>query len=100
MHERVGAACLFVAPYDHLIRGINKEEFIGNIAGIELIQHLHKRIEKLAAARIYDNGRTADFAMGLTAQIDELWNKDRRQIIYTEKAQIFHIPRSKRLAAA
>ena len=98
--ERMRPPCFLVASDDDIIRRLNKEQFIGDAARIQITEHTHKIVEELTAARIHDNGGTVDLPVRLTAEINKLWDEYRREVIHTEVAEILHIAGSKRLAAA
>ena len=98
--ERMWAACLLVAAYDHVVGRLHKEQLVGYIPRVEFAKDADKVVEELAAARIHHNRRAADLAMRLTAEIDEFRNKDRWQIVHAEIAQILHIAGGERFSAA
>ena len=90
---------LLVAADDHVVRCLDKEQLVGYAARIQLTEHAHKVIEELTAACVHHDGGTADLPVRLTAEINELRDEYRREIIHTKVAEILHITRGERLSA-
>ena len=94
----MAAARLLVATDDHGIRGVHEEHLIGQVVAIHLIEHLHERIEELPAACIDDEHDLAHMTARMTAKLHEFRDKDRRQVVDDEIAEILHIAAGLRLA--
>ena len=96
----MAATRLLVAADDGRVGSIHEEHLVVRVALIHILEHLHERIEELTAPRIDAEHDLAHMAARMGAELHELRDEDRRQIVHAEIPEILEIAARLRLAAA
>src|SRR5579863_8884856 len=87
------------APYEHVFAGIEEDDAIGHALAVELAQLIEQVAEDLLAADIQHERDLAQAAAG-RAQLGELGDQTRREIVDAEVAEILKALRGLALTGA
>jgi hypothetical protein len=86
----VAAPRFLVAADERLVGSLQKKNLVDKPLGFQILQHLHKGIEKLAAADVDHEGDLANPSGGLHTQLGKLGDEHRRQIVDAKITQVLH----------